>query len=105
MEDSSHMELLTTDQVEEVSRGTASPGVHRLFLCSVAYERFADPQLVLTLYQPNHPQTIASTQATLTKLQASPRAWAVARDLLARSDEKVKFHGALIIIIKLNTER
>lgn len=31
-------------------------------------------------------------------------AWSIARDLLARRDDKVKFHGALILIIKLNTE-
>lgn len=47
---------------------------------------------------------IASTQAILTKIHGSSRAWSIARDLLARPDEKVKFHGALILIIKLNTE-
>jgi hypothetical protein len=60
--------------------------------------------LILSLYQPNEPQVIASTQATLTRLQGSPAAWSIARDLLTRPDEKVKFHGALILIIKLNTE-
>lgn len=61
-------------------------------------------QLILLLYEPNQPQVIASTQAALTKIHGSPRAWSIARDLLARPDEKVKFHGALILIIKLNTE-
>ncbi|KAF4120256.1 importin 13 [Geosmithia morbida] len=61
-------------------------------------------RLVVNLYEPNQPAVIAATQATLTQLQNSPRAWSIARDLLARADDKVKFHGALIIIIKLNTE-
>ncbi|KAJ3532919.1 hypothetical protein NM208_g8220 [Fusarium decemcellulare] len=60
--------------------------------------------LILSLYQPNPPETIARTQATLSRLQGSPQAWAIARDLLGQSDEKVKFFGALTIIIKLNTE-
>ncbi|CAH0042958.1 unnamed protein product [Clonostachys solani] len=60
--------------------------------------------LILALYQANQPDVIASTQASLTQLQGSPQAWSIARDLLTRPDEKVKFHGALIIIIKLNTE-
>lgn len=60
--------------------------------------------MILSLYQPSQPQVIASTQATLTKIHRSPRAWSIARDLLTCPDEKVKFHGALILIIKLNTE-
>jgi hypothetical protein len=48
---------------------------------------------------------IAATQRKLTEIQYSSRSWAIARDLLTRADEKVRFHGALIIIIKLNTER
>ncbi|KAJ4195299.1 member of the karyopherin-beta [Fusarium falciforme] len=60
--------------------------------------------LILSLYQPNPPETIARTQATLSRLQGSPQAWGIARDLLGRSDEKVKFFGALTIIIKLNNE-
>ncbi|KAF4972621.1 hypothetical protein FZEAL_9564 [Fusarium zealandicum] len=60
--------------------------------------------LILSLYQPNSPETIARTQATLSRLQSAPQAWTIARDLLGRSDEKVKFFGALTIIIKLNNE-
>uniref|UniRef100_A0A8H7K7S9 Importin N-terminal domain-containing protein n=1 Tax=Bionectria ochroleuca TaxID=29856 RepID=A0A8H7K7S9_BIOOC len=60
--------------------------------------------LILALYQANQPDVIASTQASLTQLQGSPQAWSIARDLLTRPDQEVKFHGALIIIIKLNTE-
>ncbi|KAF5026395.1 hypothetical protein F66182_1523 [Fusarium sp. NRRL 66182] len=60
--------------------------------------------LILSLYQPNPPETIARTQAILTRLQGSPQAWSFARDLLGRSEEKVQFYGALTIIIKLNTE-
>lgn len=48
---------------------------------------------------------IAHTQSALSRLQSSPQAWVIARDLLARPDEKVKFFGALTIIIKLNTKR
>ncbi|CAM1510299.1 Fc.00g006340.m01.CDS01 [Cosmosporella sp. VM-42] len=60
--------------------------------------------LILSLYQPNPPDVIARTQSVLSRLQSSPQAWLVARDLLDRSDDKVKFFGALTIIIKLNTE-
>ena len=59
----------------------------------------------MSLYEPAGPEVIAATQATLTQLHSSPSAWTLARDLLSRPDEKVKFHGALIIIVKLNTER
>lgn len=48
---------------------------------------------------------IAKTQSTLSRLQGTPQAWLLARHLLARPDEKVKFFGALTIIVKLNTER
>ncbi|KAM0550766.1 hypothetical protein ACHAPJ_008629 [Fusarium lateritium] len=60
--------------------------------------------LILTLYQPNPPEIIARTQAVLSRLQGSPQAWGLARDLLGRPEEQVKFFGALTIIIKLNTE-
>ncbi|KAM5353749.1 hypothetical protein ACJ41O_000399 [Fusarium nematophilum] len=60
--------------------------------------------LILSLYQPNPPEVISRTQTTLSRLQGSPQAWAIARDLLGRPDEKVKFFGALTIIIKLNNE-
>ncbi|KAH7308240.1 armadillo-type protein [Stachybotrys elegans] len=60
--------------------------------------------LILSLYQPNPPEIITKTQATLSRLQSSQHAWILARHLLGRSDEKVKFFGVLTIIIKLNTE-
>ncbi|KEY67281.1 hypothetical protein S7711_04534, partial [Stachybotrys chartarum IBT 7711] len=62
-------------------------------------------QLILSLYEPNTPDYIARTQSTLSRLQTSPQAWLLARHLLGRPDEKVKFFGALTIIIKINTER
>ncbi|KAH6893595.1 armadillo-type protein [Thelonectria olida] len=61
-------------------------------------------QLILSLYRPNTPEVISRIQATLSQLQSSPQAWAMARDLLSRPDDKVKFFGALTIIIKLNNE-
>ncbi|KAF7561900.1 hypothetical protein G7046_g2239 [Stylonectria norvegica] len=60
--------------------------------------------LIISLYQPNPPEVVSRTQSTLSRLQSSPQAWLMARELLARPDDKVKFFGALTIIIKLNTE-
>ncbi|PKK43485.1 hypothetical protein CI102_12474 [Trichoderma harzianum] len=60
--------------------------------------------LILSLYEPASPSTISKTQATLSRLQGSPQAWSLAHHLLGRPDEKVKFFGALTIIVKLNTE-
>ncbi|KAH6604096.1 hypothetical protein Trco_007542 [Trichoderma cornu-damae] len=60
--------------------------------------------LILSLYEPASPGTISKTQATLSRLQSSPQAWSLAHHLLGRPDDKVKFFGALTIIVKLNTE-
>ncbi|KAI5457922.1 armadillo-type protein [Mariannaea sp. PMI_226] len=60
--------------------------------------------LILSLYRPNAPEVISKIQATLSRLQSSPQAWGMARDLLGRPDDKVKFFGVLTIIIKLNNE-
>ncbi|PNY23890.1 Importin beta-like protein [Tolypocladium capitatum] len=60
--------------------------------------------LILSLYQPNPPDVIATAQATLSRFQSSPQAWSVVRHLLERPDEKVKFFGVLTVIIKLNKE-
>ncbi|RFN45112.1 hypothetical protein FIE12Z_10637 [Fusarium flagelliforme] len=60
--------------------------------------------LILSLYQPNPPEIIKRTQAILSRLQDSPEAWGLARDLLARPEEQVRFFGALTIVIKLNNE-
>jgi hypothetical protein len=60
--------------------------------------------MILFLYQPNPPHIIAQTQAALSRLQGSQQAWELAQHLLTRPDEKVKFFGALTIIVKLNTE-
>ncbi|KAF5581331.1 member of the karyopherin-beta family nuclear import [Fusarium pseudocircinatum] len=60
--------------------------------------------LILSLYQPNPPEVIARTQATLSRLQGTPEAWGLARILLEKPDQQVKFFGALTIVIKLNNE-
>ncbi|KPM36895.1 hypothetical protein AK830_g9668 [Neonectria ditissima] len=60
--------------------------------------------LIISLYQPNPPALISQMQSALSRLQSSPQAWLMARDLLGRPDDKVKFFGALTIIIKLNNE-
>ncbi|PTB61824.1 ARM repeat-containing protein [Trichoderma citrinoviride] len=60
--------------------------------------------LILSLYEPASPSQIAKTQSTLSRLQSSPQAWTLAHHLLGRPDDKVKFFGALTIIVKLNTE-
>lgn len=62
-------------------------------------------KLILSLYHPNPPEVISRTQSTLSRLQSSPQAWLMARELLSCQDDKVKFFGALTIIIKLNNER
>ncbi|KAI8265213.1 Importin beta-like protein kap111 [Colletotrichum sp. SAR 10_99] len=61
--------------------------------------------LVLALYEPAPPEAIARIQEVLHRLQRSPSGWWIARDLLSHNDDKVKFFGALTLIVKLNTER
>lgn len=61
-------------------------------------------ELIISLYQPNPPEVIASTQAELARIQNLPEAWTLSKQLLSRTDEKVQFFGVLTIIIKLNTE-
>ncbi|KDN66221.1 hypothetical protein CSUB01_08047 [Colletotrichum sublineola] len=60
--------------------------------------------MVLALYQPAPPETIAKIQDTLHRMQRAPSGWWIARDLLGHADDKVKFFGALTLIVKLNTE-
>ncbi|KAF4504396.1 hypothetical protein G6O67_008335 [Ophiocordyceps sinensis] len=60
--------------------------------------------LILSLYRPSPPDVIAATQASLSQFQGSPQAWPMIHSLLERPDEKVRFFGALTIIIKLNKE-
>ncbi|KAK1979492.1 armadillo-type protein [Colletotrichum cereale] len=60
--------------------------------------------MVLALYQPASPETIARIQDTLHRMQRAPSGWWIARDLLGHADDKVKFFGALTLIVKLNTE-
>ncbi|KAK2612940.1 member of the karyopherin-beta [Conoideocrella luteorostrata] len=60
--------------------------------------------LISSLYEPNSPDIIATDQALLADFQCSSQAWFLAQKLLQRPDEKVRFFGALTIIIKLNRE-
>ncbi|KAG6017198.1 hypothetical protein E4U54_008073, partial [Claviceps lovelessii] len=60
--------------------------------------------LILSLYESKTPENIATNQALLANFQSLPQAWILARELLQRPDEKVRFFGALTIIIKLNRE-
>ncbi|KAM4055643.1 importin 13 [Hirsutella rhossiliensis] len=60
--------------------------------------------LIFSLYQRNHPDVIVATQASLSQFQGSPQAWSMIHLLLERPDEKVRFFGALTVIIKLNKE-
>jgi hypothetical protein len=62
------------------------------------------PKMILTLYEPVPPETIARVQAALHGLQRTARGWALARDLLCRTDEKVRFFGALTLAEKLNSD-
>jgi hypothetical protein len=69
------------------------------------YSLLTKYQLILTLYNPNPPELVSHAQTVLHRIQRSPQGWKVAQDLLARPDDKVKFFGALTLIVKLNTER
>lgn len=62
-------------------------------------------QLILSFYDANHPGSINTAQSLLADFQSSSQAWTIASGLLNRPDEKVKFFGALTIIVKLNRER
>jgi hypothetical protein len=59
----------------------------------------------VALYEPAAPEVVSQIQATLHRIQKLPQGWRIARDLLSRPDEKVKFFGILTIIVKVNTER
>ncbi|PKS11859.1 hypothetical protein jhhlp_001153 [Lomentospora prolificans] len=60
--------------------------------------------LIHALYEPVPPAAVSQIQDILHRVQRSTQAWSVARDLLARPDEKVRFFGALTLIVKLNTD-
>lgn len=78
---------------------------HRINQTPSSPHYLTDTQLIISLYQPNTPEGIASTQAALARIQSLPQAWPLSKQLLSRPDEKVQFFGVLTIIIKLNTER
>ncbi|KAF5242995.1 hypothetical protein FANTH_8400 [Fusarium anthophilum] len=77
---------------------------HYTILSTMAQDPAEVERLILSLYQPNPPEVIAQTQATLSRLQGTPEAWGLARILLEKPDQQVKFFGALTIVIKLNNE-
>ncbi|KAF5978042.1 hypothetical protein FBULB1_6287 [Fusarium bulbicola] len=77
---------------------------HYTILLTMAQDPAEVERLILSLYQPNPPEVIAQTQATLSRLQGTPEAWGLARILLEKPDQQVKFFGALTIVIKLNNE-
>ncbi|KAL8328816.1 hypothetical protein RB597_004527 [Gaeumannomyces tritici] len=60
--------------------------------------------LILALYEPGHPDSIARIQEVLHRVQKSPEGWQLAQSLLERPNDAIKFFGALTIIVKLNTE-
>jgi hypothetical protein len=62
------------------------------------------PQLIIQLYQPGAPETIAKTQETLQKLQRSRQGWQLANSLARHENEQVRFFAALTFIVKLNTD-
>lgn len=59
--------------------------------------------LILALYQPNPPETVSRIQDVLQRVQRSPQGWQISHGLLEKSNDNVKFFGALTIIVKLNT--
>ncbi|KAL7787016.1 armadillo-type protein [Trichoderma ceciliae] len=95
-------ELLPSEieQVESVSLSSPLP----LRIDVLKASLLMVTKLILSLYEPASPSTISKTQSTLSRLQSSPQAWSLARHLLGRPSDKVKFFGALTIIVKLNTE-
>ncbi|PNH42874.1 hypothetical protein VD0004_g4494 [Verticillium dahliae] len=60
--------------------------------------------LVLALYEPSSFHNVGHIQEQLHRLQKSSAGWRIARDLLGHTDDKIKFFGALTIMVKLNTE-
>lgn len=57
------------------------------------------------MYEPAPPEAISKIQDVLHRLQKSSEGWQLARSLLDNGDDKVKFFGALTLIVKLNTEK
>ncbi|KAG7127326.1 Importin beta-like protein like [Verticillium longisporum] len=60
--------------------------------------------LVFALYEPSSSHNVGHIQEQLHRLQKSSAGWRIARDLLGHEDDKIKFFGALTIMVKLNTE-
>ncbi|TVY44332.1 Importin beta-like protein [Lachnellula occidentalis] len=60
--------------------------------------------LIIQLYQPGAPETIAKSQETLQRLQRSPQGWQVANSLCTSKNENVRFFAALTFTVKLNTD-
>ncbi|PHH58659.1 hypothetical protein CDD81_4951 [Ophiocordyceps australis] len=60
--------------------------------------------MILSLYRPTSAHVISTNQAHLSQFQASAEAWSMIQHLLERPDDKVRFFGALTLIIKLNRE-
>lgn len=56
------------------------------------------------LYLPGPPAQIARIQESLQALQRSEDGWKLADALLASSDNKVRFFGALTFTVKLNLD-
>ncbi|TVY38169.1 Importin beta-like protein [Lachnellula subtilissima] len=60
--------------------------------------------LIVQLYQPGAPETIAKSQETLQALQRSPQGWQLANSLCTSENENVRFFAALTFTVKLNTD-
>ncbi|TVY21258.1 Importin beta-like protein [Lachnellula arida] len=60
--------------------------------------------LIIQLYQPGAPETIAKSQETLQALQRSPQGWQLANSLCTSKNENVRFFAALTFTVKLNTD-
>ncbi|KAJ2895920.1 hypothetical protein MKZ38_006038 [Zalerion maritima] len=61
--------------------------------------------LIETLYSPGqNPARLSQIQEILQSLQKSAGGWKLAAGLLANQDDKIRFFGALTIVVKLNNE-
>ncbi|KAK5663914.1 hypothetical protein OQA88_125 [Cercophora sp. LCS_1] len=61
-------------------------------------------RLIQALYSPNPPETIATIQEVLQRLQKSEQGWQLAQSLISNPDNNIKFFAALTLIVKLNKE-
>jgi hypothetical protein len=56
------------------------------------------------MHTPGNPKGVAEAENRLRLIQRSPQGWELADALLSRSDDNLRFFGALTFTIKLNND-